>query len=159
MANESTELGKVVDYKDWQISLSRRFQALKLWMVLMSYGTTALWEYIRKHVKMAKDIEGLVNMDARFEIMVPRYFSMVCFRVSPYAISQHRDNDHKANELNQMLLELVNATGRFYMTHSVVGGVYIIRFYVGAGLTEDRHVNMAWSWCKVKQLPFSVNQD
>ncbi|KAL7603308.1 hypothetical protein Lser_V15G19346 [Lactuca serriola] len=144
MANESTESGKVVDYKDWQISLARRFQALKLWMVLRSYGTTALREYIRKHVKMAKDFEGLVNMDARFEIMAPRYFSMVCFRVSPYAISQHHDNDHKANELNQMLLESVNATGRVYMTHSVVGGVYIIRFSVGAGLTEDRHVNMAW---------------
>ncbi|KAL7605183.1 hypothetical protein Lser_V15G19350 [Lactuca serriola] len=144
IANKTTESGKVVDYKDWQISLARRFQALKLWMVLRSYGTIALREYIRKHVKMAKDFEGLVNMDSRFEIMAPRYFSMVCFRVSPYAISQHHDNDHEANEFNQMLLELVNATGRVYMTHSVVGGVYVIRFAVGATLTEDRHVKMAW---------------
>ncbi|KAI3499821.1 hypothetical protein L1887_35633 [Cichorium endivia] len=150
LVDKETESGKAVGYKEWQISLSRRFQALKLWMALRSYGVTGLRERIRKHVKMAKDFEGFVNMDTRFEIMAPRYFSLVCFRVSPYAIGKHLDNDHEANEFNQKLLESVNATGRAYMTNSVVGGVYIIRFVVGVALTEDRHVEMAWKLVQSK---------
>ncbi|XP_076960330.1 tyrosine decarboxylase-like [Bidens hawaiensis] len=144
LRNQATESGQVVDYKDWQITLSRRFQALKLWMVLRSYGASGLRGIIRKHVRLAKEFQGLVSMDKRFEIIVPRYFSVVCFRVSPYVIGQRCDNEHETNEFNKKLLQSVNATGRVYMTHSIVGGVYIIRFAVGATLTEDRHVVMAW---------------
>ncbi|KAL7216120.1 hypothetical protein ACSBR1_028126 [Camellia fascicularis] len=34
LRNKATESKKVVDYKDWQIALSRRFRALKLWLVI-----------------------------------------------------------------------------------------------------------------------------
>ncbi|KAL7593375.1 hypothetical protein Lser_V15G32666 [Lactuca serriola] len=144
LKNKATESGQVVDFKDWQITLTRRFQALKLWMVLRSYGVTGLRQFLRNHVKMAKDFEMMVTMDTRFEIVVPRYFSMVCFRVSPHVINRHHGNDHEANEFNSKLLESVNATGIIYMTHSMVEGVFIIRFSVGATLTEDRHIKMAW---------------
>ncbi|GJU57359.1 tyrosine decarboxylase 1-like protein [Tanacetum coccineum] len=117
-------------------------------MVLRSYGATGLREVIRKHVKMAKDFEELVTMDKRFELIVPRYFSVVYFRVCPYVIGKKYDYDPEANEFNEKLLESVNATGCAYMTHSVVGGVYFIRFDVGATLTKDRHVAMAWESVK-----------
>lgn len=42
LRNKATESKKVVDYKGWQIALSRKFRALKLWMMLRSYGTTNL---------------------------------------------------------------------------------------------------------------------
>ncbi|CAI9261143.1 unnamed protein product [Lactuca saligna] len=144
LKNKATESGEVVDFKDWQITLTRRFQALKLWMVLRSYGVTGLRQFLKNHVKMAKDLERLVTMDSRFEIVAPRYFSVVCFRVSPYAIHQHHGNQHEVNEFNSKLLEAINATGHVYMTQSVVDGVYFIRFSIGATLTEDRHVKMAW---------------
>ena len=35
-------------------------------------------------------------------------------------------------------------SGSIFMTHTVVGGVYVIRFAVGATLVEERHVIMAW---------------
>nr|DAD37954.1 TPA_asm: hypothetical protein HUJ06_008595 [Nelumbo nucifera] len=34
LRNKATESKKVIDYKDWQVALSRRFRAMKLWMVL-----------------------------------------------------------------------------------------------------------------------------
>ncbi|GKF31394.1 tyrosine decarboxylase 1-like protein, partial [Tanacetum coccineum] len=148
LKNEATDSRHVVDYKDWQIALTRRFQALKIWMVLRSHGATGVREFIRNHVKLAKDFEEFVTMDKRFEIIVPRYFSVVCFRVCPYVISQRYDDDHEANEFNEKLLESVNTTGCVYMTHSMVGGVYFIRFAVGATLTEDRHVKKAWELVK-----------
>ncbi|KAK8699302.1 hypothetical protein V6N13_115390 [Hibiscus sabdariffa] len=137
---------QVVDYKDWQITLSRRFRAMKLWLVLRSYGVANLRNFLRSHVKMAKRFEELVTNDSRFEIVVPRYFAMVCFRVSPSALPFHDNDDDetRANEFNRKLLETINAAGRIYATHAQVDGIYMIRFAIGASLTEDKHVTMAW---------------
>ncbi|KAI3940652.1 hypothetical protein MKW92_036663 [Papaver armeniacum] len=149
LKNKATESKQVIDYKDWQIALSRRFRSMKLWLVLRSYGVANLKTFLRGHVKMAKHFQGLVVMDNRFEIVVPRTFAMVCFRLKPTAIPKQKkiENDNmeaQANDINTKLLESVNASGKIYMTHAVVGGVYMIRFAVGATLTEERHVTGAW---------------
>ncbi|PWA79740.1 tyrosine decarboxylase 3 [Artemisia annua] len=118
LKNKASESKQVVDYKDWQIALSRRFRAMKLWMVIRSYGVSGLREYIRKHVKMAKDFEALLCANNNFEVVVPRNFAM--------------------------LLESLNGTGHVFMTHTVLEGVYVIRVAIGATLTDDKHISMLW---------------
>ncbi|XP_009773392.1 phenylacetaldehyde synthase-like [Nicotiana tabacum] len=146
LRNKATELNQVIDYKDWQISLSRRFRALKLWLVLRNYGVTSLRNLIRSHVNMAKHFEGLIAMDKRFEIFVPRKFAVVCFRISPSVISRVSTtfDEEQVNKFNTKLVESINSSGKLYLTHGVVGGIYIIRFAIGASLTDYRHVDMAW---------------
>ncbi|KAG6695799.1 hypothetical protein I3842_09G116000 [Carya illinoinensis] len=151
LRNKASDSNQVVDYKDWQITLSRRFRALKLWFVLRSYGAASLRNFMRR----------LVAMDKRFEIVVPRNFAMICFRINlpstmgklgAYRNAKVGDNGQKLlkekitteNELNKKLLESINASGRVYMTHTVLEDVYVIRFAVGATLVEERHVIMAW---------------
>ncbi|KAJ0017797.1 hypothetical protein Pint_10985 [Pistacia integerrima] len=139
LRNKASESKLVVDYKDWQITLSRRFRSMKLWLVLRSYGVTNLRMFLRSHVKMAKTFEELVASDKRFEIVVPRNFALVCFRAVPSVLSAGQ-----ANELNRELLESINASGKVYMTHAMVAGIYMIRFAAGGTLTEERHVREAW---------------
>ncbi|XP_078163182.1 pyridoxal phosphate (PLP)-dependent transferases superfamily protein [Carex rostrata] len=147
LRNKATESKQVVDYKDWQIALSRRFRSLKLWMVLRSYGVANLRNFLRSHVRMAKVFEGLISLDTRFEVVVPRYFATVCFRLV-YSSTDEIDGGNEANginnEINKRLLEMINASGKIYMTHAVIGGIYVIRFAVGATLTEEFHVRDAW---------------
>ncbi|CAI9773292.1 unnamed protein product [Fraxinus pennsylvanica] len=146
LRNKATDSNQVVDYKDWQITLSRRFRSLKLWLVLRSYGVANLRKFLRSHVQMAKNFEGLIGMDKRFEVVVPRNFATVCFRISPIEIGKNHNvsKEDATNEFNCKLLESINETGKIYMTHAVIGGVYVIRFCVGTTLTENRHVNLAW---------------
>nr|AHN53383.1 aromatic L-amino acid decarboxylase [Rosa rugosa] len=146
LGNKASDSKQVVDYKDWQIALSRRFRALKLWLVLRSYGVANLRNFIRIHVNMAKTFEGLVRMDKRFEILVPRNFSLVCFRISPSALISSNEDDEigMVNEVNCKLLEAINASGKAYMTHAVVGGLYVLRCAVGATLSEEKHIVEAW---------------
>ncbi|KAL6546341.1 hypothetical protein OROMI_022062 [Orobanche minor] len=149
LRNKASETKQVVDYKDWQIALSRRFRSLKVWMVLRSYGVANLREFLRSHVKMAKNFEGLIGMDKRFEVVVPRNFSTVCFRIIPAVIGGNNQQqivskEDAANNFNEKLMERINESGEIYMTHSVVGGVYMMRFVVGASLTENRHIIHAW---------------
>ncbi|XP_028756720.1 tyrosine/DOPA decarboxylase 5-like, partial [Neltuma alba] len=162
LRNKASESNQVIDYKDWQIALSRKFQSLKLWFVLRSYGLDNLRNFLRKHVKMGKNFENLVKQDKRFEVFVPRYFSLVCFGVSPSVIitkkpfrngiSDHElngkiindDDEHLVNEINSKLLDLINGSGKVFMTHGKVEGAFVIRRAIGATLTEEQHVIMAW---------------
>lgn len=129
----------VVDYKDWQVPLGRRFRSLKLWMVLRLYGLENLQCYIRNHIKLAKHFENLIAQDPRFEVVTPKIFSLVCFRLLPV-----RNNESHGNKLNHQLLDAVNSTGSAFISHTVLSGKYILRFAVGAPLTEEKHVNAAW---------------
>ncbi|CAL4961181.1 unnamed protein product [Urochloa decumbens] len=132
-----------VDYKDWSVTLTRRFRALKVWLVLRCYGVEALRGAVRAHVRMAALLEEMVRADARFEVAAPRRFALVCFRLrSPDKLGGEKA---AANELNRRLLEAVNATRRGpYMSSATVGGEYLLRCAVGSTLTEERHVREAW---------------
>ncbi|KAI3894180.1 hypothetical protein MKX03_003737 [Papaver bracteatum] len=139
LKNKASEANMVLDFKDWQIPLGRRFRSLKLWMVLRLYGLENLQCYIRNHIKLAKHFEDLVAADSRFEIAVPCVFALVCFRLLP----AHDDQDC-GNKLNQDLLDSVNSTGKIFISHTVLSGKYILRFAVGAPLTEESHIISAW---------------
>ena len=59
LKNEATQSGAVIDYRDWQIPLGRRFRALKLWLVIRHYGVEGLRAHIEKHVELGAGIRGL----------------------------------------------------------------------------------------------------
>ncbi|XP_010548734.1 PREDICTED: tyrosine decarboxylase 1-like isoform X2 [Tarenaya hassleriana] len=130
----------VVDYKDWQIPLSRSFRSLKLWMVLRLYGSENLKSYIRNHINLAKHFEELVAQDPLFEVVTPRSFSLVCFRLAP----KEEEDEETCNTRNHSLLEAVNSTGKLFLSHTVLSGKTVLRFAVGASLTEEEHVTEAW---------------
>ncbi len=59
LRNQATESGAVIDYRDWQISLGRRFRSLKLWFVIRHYGVEGLQHHIRRHVALAQTIRSV----------------------------------------------------------------------------------------------------
>jgi glutamate/tyrosine decarboxylase-like PLP-dependent enzyme len=65
--------------------------------MLRSYGVANLRNFMRSHVEMTKLFERLVAMDKRFEIVLPRYFAMVCFRISPIAMGRLKAVHESAN--------------------------------------------------------------
>ncbi len=58
LRNKATESGAVIDYRDWQVPLGRRFRALKLWFVIRHYGIEGLQAHIREHVRLAREFAG-----------------------------------------------------------------------------------------------------
>ncbi|KAK8448215.1 hypothetical protein SEVIR_8G246839v4 [Setaria viridis] len=141
----ASKMAETVDYKDWQIALSRRFRAIKLWVVLRRYGAAGMRAHIRRHIQMAEWFEHVVAADERFEVVVPRNFSLVCFRLRPRFMA-----DKAVEALNRDLLAEVNASGRAFMTHFVVDDKFVIRLAVGGSMTEMRHVRAAWELLKEK---------
>ena len=132
LRNEASESGSVIDYRDWQVPLGRRFRALKLWFVVRSYGAEGLRAHVREHVRLSKMLSDRLGADPRFELCAPPALNLTCFR-------------HVAGDgASEGLLSDLNATGRVFLSHTRLDGVYVIRCSIGGTWTEERHVEMLW---------------
>jgi len=132
LRNAASDSGAVIDYRDWQIPLGRRFRALKLWAVIRHYGVEGLRHHVRRHVALAQDLAGWVLEDPRLELAAPAPLNLVCLR--------HVDGD----EATQRLLDAVNSSGEALVTHTRLDGVLVLRVSVGAARTEGEHVARLW---------------
>ncbi len=132
LANQATASGEVIDYRDWQVPLGRRFRALKLWFVLRHYGLEGLRHHLRQHVELAHELRVWIEADDRFVIVAPTPLNLVCFR--------HRQGD----EFNRALMERLNREGSMFLTSSTLAGRLALRLSIGQTHTERRHVEAAW---------------
>jgi aromatic-L-amino-acid decarboxylase len=131
LRNAASASGAVIDYRDWQIPLGRRFRALKLWFVIRHHGARGLADHIRHHVRLAADLAGQIDGQPDFEL-VAHALGLVCFR--------HRGGD----AANQHVLDRLNAEGSMHLTHTRVDDALTLRIAVGGTHTQARHVAAAW---------------
>lgn len=139
LRNAASESGEVIDYRDWQIPLGRRFRALKLWAVLRWYGAEGLREHIRSGVAIADELADWVRASEDFALLEPHPFGLVCFRPLWPSLSEA-----DADAATAALLERLNESGELYLTHTKVGGRITLRLAIGAPATTREHVRAAW---------------
>jgi aromatic-L-amino-acid decarboxylase len=132
LRNAATESGAVIDYRDWQVPLGRRFRALKLWFVLRHYGLEGLRAALREHVALGGWLAGQVDHSSRLELAAPPRLGLVCFR--------HVDGD----VATEAMLERLNAEPSIHLTHTRLQGRYAIRVSIGQTGTRRAHVEQLW---------------
>jgi len=138
LRNAATDAGAVVDYRDWQVELGRRFRALKLWFVLRWYGAEGLRAHIRDGVALAQELAGWAEADDRFDVAAPHPLSLVCLRPRWAA-------EVDPDVATMTLLERLNDGGEVFLTHTTVRGQVVLRVAVGAPTTTRAHVERAWT--------------
>ena len=136
---ETSVTGDVVNYMDYGVQLGRRFRALKLWAVLRVFGATGLAARVRHHCELAREFASWVDASPDWERIAPVPFALVCFRYAPKGLPADA-----ADRLNAEILERVNASGRVYLSHTKLGGRFVLRLAIGNIRTEHRHVAEAW---------------
>jgi aromatic-L-amino-acid decarboxylase len=141
LRNQATQSGQVIDYRDWQIPLGRRFRALKLWLVIRHYGVEGLRAHIREHIRLAELFESCVREDDRFELAAPRTVNLICFRL--------RGDGPGTDARNKSLMDRLNASGKLYLTHTTLPDAQgqsriVLRMAIGATPTQEHHVRAAW---------------
>jgi aromatic-L-amino-acid decarboxylase len=133
LRNAATESGAVIDYRDWQVPLGRRFRALKLWAVIRHYGAEGLRHHVREHVRLAQEFAQWVGAEPDFELAAPAPLNLVCFR--------HVGGDG----VTQRIMDRVNGSGQLFLTHTRLDDRLVLRMSIGAARTERRHVERAWA--------------
>jgi aromatic-L-amino-acid decarboxylase len=132
LRNSATESGKVIDYRDWQVPLGRRFRALKLWFVIRHEGVEGLRALVRRHVALAARLRAQVAAEPSLELVHPTPWSLVCFRA------------RAGDDATAAIMSRVNDGGRAFITHTRVDGQLVLRVSVGAPTVAERHVDALW---------------
>lgn len=139
LRNSASETGSVIDYRDWQVPLGRRFRALKLWSVIRHYGRDGLRAHIRTGVAQAGELAEHIADDEHFVLLAQPRLGLVCFRPLWPNLGE-ADSDART----MLLMQRLNDSGQLLLTHTVVHGRVWLRMAVGAPSTERRHVLSAW---------------
>jgi aromatic-L-amino-acid decarboxylase len=113
-------------------ALGRRFRALKLWTVLRCYGREGLQRILREHIRLAELFAGWVEAEPGWELVAPQRFSLVAFR------------SDGSDEENEALLERVNRKGEMFISHTRLGGRYVLRLAIGNARTSEADVRRGW---------------
>src|SRR5436190_12695156 len=137
----SAEAPGVRNLMDTGVQLGRRFRSLKLWMILRSYGVRALRAHLAEHIRLAQQFAAWVDADPDFERMAPVPFSVVCFRWKPAGSAL---SEPELDAANERLIDLVNACGEVFLSHTRLRGRLTLRLAIGHIRTDEPRVRRAW---------------
>ncbi|HEX8709048.1 MAG TPA: aminotransferase class I/II-fold pyridoxal phosphate-dependent enzyme [Pyrinomonadaceae bacterium] len=121
---------------DYGIELSRRFRALKVWMMLRYYGTGRVSAAVSEDNALAALLAERVSAAEDFELLAPVQLSICCFRYVPPGIrarlasanAKEREGINAGlDELNRRLMHAVQRGGRAYLSNASLRGRYALR--------------------------------
>jgi aromatic-L-amino-acid decarboxylase len=135
----STEKGEVKNLMDYGVALGRRFRALKLWFVLRWFGRDGIVANIREHVRLARLLASWAEASGDWRVAAPVTLGLVCLRHAPPGVS-----DEHADDMNQRILDTVNASGEAFLSHTKLHGRLVLRVAIGNLKTTERHVAALW---------------
>ena len=134
--NEEAE-GEEFAFWDYGLELSRRFRALKIWMMLRYYGTRRIGEAISDDNALAAYMASRVTAAEDFELLAPVELSICCFRYVPPRLLRARQRsaseeerrcvNAELNQLNASIMHAMQRGGRAYLSNASLRGNYALR--------------------------------
>jgi glutamate/tyrosine decarboxylase-like PLP-dependent enzyme len=122
---------------DYGVELSRRFRALKIWMLLRYYGARRIAASIAEDNALAAYFGARVEAAGDFELLAPVELSICCFRYVPpdarRRLAQAANKAERAgveaelDELNERILRAVQRGGRAYVSNASLRGRFALR--------------------------------
>src|SRR5256714_13294179 len=121
---------------DYGIELSRRFRALKIWLMLRYYGSRKVSGAITDDCCMAQYFAERVEASEDFELLAPVELSICCFRYVPveFAREFQAANDEeraslneKLDELNAHIMHTVQRGGLAYLSNATLRARFALR--------------------------------
>src|SRR5881227_3508389 len=89
------EADEAFAFWDYGPELSRRFRALKVWMLLKGVGLDSLAEALESNLACARYFESMVRASDDFEMVAPVELSIFCFRHVP--VQLRSESPHAMN--------------------------------------------------------------
>jgi aromatic-L-amino-acid decarboxylase len=130
------EADEAFAFWDYGPELSRRFRALKGWMLLKGVGLQALSEAIEKDLACARHFERLVRNSEDFEMLAPVELSIFCFRHLPAGLkgalatagpSEREKIEEQLDAHNERLLLALQRDGSSYLSNARLCGRFSLR--------------------------------
>lgn len=132
------EADEAFAFWDYGPELSRRFRALKVWMLLKGVGLHSLGKAIKKDLDCARHLESLVRTSDDFEMLAPVELSIFCFRHRPKDLPDDKDLD----AWNERLMLALQRDGSSYLSNATINGRFALRGCVMNYRTQPRDMEI-----------------
>src|SRR5436190_10672942 len=119
------EADEAFAFWDYGPELSRRFRALKVWMLLKGVGVDSLSEAIESNLACARYVESMVRASDDFEMVTPVELSIFCFRHVP--VQLRSESPHAIDAFNERLLIALQRDGSSYLSNATLGDRFALR--------------------------------
>jgi glutamate/tyrosine decarboxylase-like PLP-dependent enzyme len=121
--------------------LSRRWRALKVWLLMKYHGSRRLARRIEEDVELAHHLANRLQNADEIELLAPTETSIVCFRYVPVAW-RHRGKlpEDKLDRLNEDLLLALQRGGRVYLSNARLHGRFALRACLTNFRTTRAHI-------------------
>ncbi|HEY3602286.1 MAG TPA: pyridoxal-dependent decarboxylase, partial [Chthoniobacterales bacterium] len=120
-----TRADEAFAFWDYGPELSRRFRALKVWMLLKGVGLDSLGKAIEQNLACARHLESLVQASGDFEMAAPIELSIFCFRHRPGAL--RNASPQAVDSWNERLLVALQYDGSSYLSSTTLAGRFALR--------------------------------
>ena len=110
---------------DYGPELTRRFRALKVWMLLKGAGLESLSHAIEGNLACARHLQSLVESSDDFEMAVPVELSIFCFRHLPARL--RNESPGVIDAYNERLLVALQRDGSSYLSNTTLDGRFALR--------------------------------
>src|SRR5215469_6458949 len=150
------EADEAFAFWDYGPELSRRFRALKVWMLLKGVGLDSLGEAIESNLACARYLESMVRASDDFEMAAPVELSIFCFRHVPLHLRGR--SPQAIDDFNERLLVALQRDGSSYLSNTTLGGRFALRGCVLNYRTTRRDMKILLDDLRrlAKSIPASV---
>lgn len=138
--------GEVPQPMESTIELSRRFRALRVWMVLKTYGAGAIRSRIEEHLGFARALASWIEASDDFELAAPLETSTVAFRHVPAKGRPPEELDR----INEDLLDRLNRVPGLFLSRSRLRSRLALRACITGLRTTEEDVRRLWSACRIE---------
>jgi glutamate/tyrosine decarboxylase-like PLP-dependent enzyme len=108
---------------------SRGFRALKVWLALRQAGQRGYVQMLGDDIRLTERLYALVDAHPEFEAFTHE-LSIATFRYVPadlHAAPRSAAREEYLNRLNEALLDRIQRSGEAFVSHTIVGGRYVLR--------------------------------
>jgi len=124
-------MGDKVNFFQYGVAGSRRFNALKVWMTLKLVGRRQLGEWVENDIYLARLLAAMMRREKDFETLGPNTLGVCNFRWVPRnRAGEARFKDEQNDRLNRQLQELVEREGDAWFSYTVLDGKVALRVNV-----------------------------
>jgi len=115
---------------------SRRFRALPAWFSLVAYGKEGFGSIVEESISCARLFGEHLTASEHFELTAPVRLNVVCFKLKEYGKTPH-------------FLDILNKTGKVFMTSTVLDNEVCIRAAFVNYLTTRQDVDLVFDEMKL----------
>lgn len=129
-----------INFYEYGTQLTRSFRALKVWMIVQTYGTRRLAAAIDRALDQARRAEAWLAGRPAFEILSPAALGIVCFRHLGNGPRPGREpappprrglsGETPLRRLNEEIVRRVRERGRSFFTSTELRGRYALRLCI-----------------------------